>query len=277
MAQETTLLENEVGIQQGYYADDQEEQPIINNMIVGRFKRGRLDKPMTITLANIRAMLGHDIRNKDYVMVRDALDSNIESIQVLRVVDGTIELPDPDPVDPVDPIDPEEPGGNETEISSFDFAVIRYIWTAQGGRDLDTRTRITNPERNVDVGWSRAVTDAEYLKWGGDNTADGVECVLLSIEQLLADFPTQNTFRIDCKSFWYSQVVSGNVNIQFATYQGGTMQQNGYDFVNVGGSLVQDVTLNCNTQTQSASNIDGILLAYLTYDRASLTGSLVKV
>ena len=42
---------------------------------------------------------------------------------------------------------------NQNTIQDFDFAVIRYIWDGNGGTDLDTRTRIINPARNIDVGW----------------------------------------------------------------------------------------------------------------------------
>lgn len=89
MAQNFTLLDQEVGIR--YSEDFTEEKPVINNVYVGQFKRGRLDKPMTITLENIRAVLGHDIRNKDYVCVRDILDAGVTSIQVQRISTGYIQ------------------------------------------------------------------------------------------------------------------------------------------------------------------------------------------
>ena len=90
MSQNFTPLDHEVGNQ--YFDQDFiEDKPVINNLYTGQFRRGRLDKPMTITLENIRAVLGHDIRNKDYVSVRDILDSGVESIQVLRISNGFID------------------------------------------------------------------------------------------------------------------------------------------------------------------------------------------
>jgi hypothetical protein len=83
----TTILGNEPGIQYQGVTDKTGStgSTSINNIFIGKFKRGRLDKPMTITKANIRGMLGYDPKNLDYVAVQDALDTNIESIQVLRV------------------------------------------------------------------------------------------------------------------------------------------------------------------------------------------------
>jgi hypothetical protein len=83
----TTILGNEPGIQYQGVTDKTGStgSTSINNIFIGKFKRGRLDQPMTITKANIRGMLGYDPKNLDYVAVQDALDTNIESIQVLRV------------------------------------------------------------------------------------------------------------------------------------------------------------------------------------------------
>lgn len=278
MPQNFTVLDDEVGIQLNQQ-DIPNEEPLINNLYVGKFKRGCLDRSMTVTLDNIRAVLGHDIRNKDYVAVRDLLDTGVHRVKVLRIIDNMSNLPDPEPEpeepEPTEP--PIEPPHGETILQDFEFAVIRYIWTEQGGRDLDTRTRITNPSRNVDVGWNRSQSDGQYLIWGGDNTSSGIECVLLNIKQMSTDFNDQNTLRVDCKCFWYSAVASGNLKIQFATYKNGSMQQNGYDFINVGGQLVQDITLDCNSMTQQQGNADGDLIAYLTYNKTMLTGTLTRV
>lgn len=84
MPQNFTMLDNEVGLQ-FKQQDIPNDDPVINPIFVGQFKRGRLDKPMNVTLENIRAVLGHDIRNKDYVAVRDMLDTGIHRVQVFRV------------------------------------------------------------------------------------------------------------------------------------------------------------------------------------------------
>ncbi|WP_227606122.1 hypothetical protein [Acinetobacter seifertii] len=83
----TKIIGNEPGIQ---YQGTQDKTGTtgaapINNMIVGSFKRGRLDRPMTITKSNIRGLLGYDPKNLDYVAVQDALDTGVPSLQVIRV------------------------------------------------------------------------------------------------------------------------------------------------------------------------------------------------
>lgn len=87
MAYITKVLGNESGIQYQGVNDKTGTTGAapINNLIIGRFKRGRLDQPMVITSDNIRSTLGYDPSNPDYVAVQDVLDTNIPSIQVMRV------------------------------------------------------------------------------------------------------------------------------------------------------------------------------------------------
>jgi len=40
---------------------------------------------MTITKANIKGLLGYDPKNPDYVAVQDVLDTNVPSVQVVRI------------------------------------------------------------------------------------------------------------------------------------------------------------------------------------------------
>jgi hypothetical protein len=87
MPNDTTILNQESGTQYQGVVDSSGRTgrfPVVGLMI-GKFKRGRLDKPMTITKANIRSMLGYDPKNPDYVAVQDLLDTNVQSIQVIRV------------------------------------------------------------------------------------------------------------------------------------------------------------------------------------------------
>lgn len=162
---------------------------------------------------------------------------------------------------------------NETPLQEFDFAVIRYIWDSNGGEDLDTRTRVINPARNTDVGWGRASVDGEYLHWNGDNTGSGVESVLLNLNALTNDYADQ-VFQIALRSYWFRTKVTGDFKIQFESYKGGTMQPNGFDFINTGGELVQSITLNTNVQMQNNSNVDGEDVAVLTYNSVAKVGRL---
>ncbi len=164
----------------------------------------------------------------------------------------------------------------ETPLQDFDFAVIRYIWDSNGGEDLDTRTRVINPARNIDVGWGRASVDGEYLHWNGDNTGSGVESVLLNLKALTNDYSDQ-VFQIALRSYWFRTKVTGDFKIQFESYKGGSMQPSGFDFINTGGELVQSITLNTNVQLQTNSNVDGEDVAVLTYNSVSKVGKLALV
>ena len=86
----TTILGNEVGIQ---YQGTRDASSLmgaaqVSGLIVGQFKRGRLDQPMTITLENVKGMLGEDLDNPDYLAVLDALAGGVPSVQVMRVNAG---------------------------------------------------------------------------------------------------------------------------------------------------------------------------------------------
>ena len=160
--------------------------------------------------------------------------------------------------------------------TEFDFAVIRYIWDENGGRDLDTRTSIAHPPRNVTVGWARQSRDSEYLSWGGDNTRVGIECVLFDLAALRRDYP-QETYKVEIRAFWYSIRATGNLTVQFEMYKGGSMVQNGYDFVNSGGVVTHFTEINVNAITRTSSNVSGDLLANLLFNSRTLQGSLVVV
>ena len=90
MPEITTVLGNEPGIQYDRPNDKTGGTGTapINNAIVGKFKRGRIDQMMNITKQNIRGMLGFEPENPDYVAVQDALDTNVPSVKVLRIADG---------------------------------------------------------------------------------------------------------------------------------------------------------------------------------------------
>ncbi len=276
MTQFTTILDQESGIQFGGVRQTGGEPGInpVNGLIVGYFRRGRFDKPMTITNSNIRGVLGHDARNPYYRMVQDALNEGVDSVQVLRIGANN----------PV-PVQPSNPNPNPTpvptppvldapvELEKFDFAVIRYRWTSSGGTDLDTRTLITSPPRNNVVGWDRLVSDNNYLQWGGDNTGSGVEAVLIDVKALQQGFPDVQEFLIQIRALWFSSRGTGDVVIEFESYKNGSMSQNGYDFVSNGGQLVQklSVTVNCDSTDRNGL---AQLLATLAYNPYENSGQL---
>lgn len=85
MTYSTDDLKNEAGIQfDEVILIGEDDKPVVG-LIAGQFKRGRMDKPMTVTLENIRSVLGYDPRNPDYVAIVDVLTFGIPSVQVIRV------------------------------------------------------------------------------------------------------------------------------------------------------------------------------------------------
>ncbi len=84
----TKILGEAVGIQSQGVVDRTETQTkvgLTSAIIIGQFKRGRVDRPMTIHNGNIRGQLGYEPNNPYYMAVQDCLDTGVPSIQVLRV------------------------------------------------------------------------------------------------------------------------------------------------------------------------------------------------
>lgn len=94
----TSVLGEAVGVQWSGLTDKSEtnsQTGLGYPLIVGQFKRGRTDQPMTITPGNIKALLGYDPENKDYIAVQDYLDAKVPSVQVLRIGQVNIAIPFP--------------------------------------------------------------------------------------------------------------------------------------------------------------------------------------
>jgi hypothetical protein len=180
---------------------------------------------------------------------------------------------------------------NETTFQSFDYAVIRYIWDAGNGRDLDTRTQVYQPDvsgqggtppTDYAVGWSRASTQSgpagNYVEWGGDNTGNfGPEAVLLDFPNLTADYSSTNQFDISLNAFWYGASVDKKVRVQFQTYSGGTMTRSGFDWVNTGGVQVDNYFFDVTLTTNGVGNdIDGEHVGYIHYNALTKEAVLTK-
>ena len=136
-----------------------------------------------------------------------------------------------------------------------------------------TPERQSRHHNGQDVGDSGSV----YLQWGGDNTTPtGDEAVLIDFAALTRDYPNTPQFVIRMRTFWYGEGYSptenrdGKFTIEFATYLGGTMQQQGLDFINVGGTTQQDVFLPRQSFTNEVgANVDGDDMATLVYTVAT--------
>ena len=155
------------------------------------------------------------------------------------------------------------------QFEPIDSLIIRYYWTEADGRDLDTRTAITTPSREIDVGWSRAATDDSYLEWGGDNTGVGYEAVRIDFEQLGKDYPDTERLVIRMRAFWYGSRSNGDMNVEFTGYAGGRMIKEGYNWRNSGGYTERSITVARNVQTAQSSDIDGEELGTAVYTFSS--------
>lgn len=176
------------------------------------------------------------------------------------------------------------------QLDEFDFMVVRYRWYQGSGTDMDTRTGITNTgDLLVDdnyVGWSQgSIVDGvsgNYLVWGGDETSlTGQETVLVNFVNLKQDYPSLSKINIDLRGFWYSSRNTGNIDIEFETFKGGTMTQVGRDFINVGGKQVNlfvhntILTLRRFDVPVVASTIIGELLGTIIFDTESNLAQLI--
>lgn len=159
---------------------------------------------------------------------------------------------------------------------NFDFAVLRFDWNAPNGTDLDIRVDIIDPARNIVVGADRAPSDAPFLTWGGDNqTQFGQEALLVDFDELRTAYPLQNTFVIRLRAFWYGTKLDGNINVQYQSFLGGTMQQTGSnDFINIGGAVVDNKSIWVNAPSQGGLALDGDEVAFLTFNAVTGTGEL---
>lgn len=180
------------------------------------------------------------------------------------------------------------------DLNPFDFAVIRYSWTDLDGEDLDTGTSFTNLDplyNNLPVGfcWSdqfgngpsvgpiNSPTHQPYLLWGGDNTTPtGDEAVLFNAKQIGIDYPLLVSLTVNLTTNWYGIRLSGNLQIEFATYLGGTMTQVGTDFINSGGVLVDSITVDRNSVVidTTCSSVDQ--QGTLVYNFSTKTGTITN-
>lgn len=145
------------------------------------------------------------------------------------------------------------------KIGDVDFVTFRYLWDESSGRDLDTMTEALNSNvptiDNLGVGFAGPGNNDDHvrsvLKWGGDNTGSGKECVWMSVKDLRAQYydilPEETQFI--AYSTWFGSKGTGKCSFELVGYKGGTMRQDGYNFINTGGSVVYQNTYDfiCNT------------------------------
>lgn len=85
---ESNILGDAAGIQNQGLIDKTESSSLpamTNAVIIGRFKRGRIDKEMTVTAKNYQALLGHDPSNPSYLAIEDVFARGVSKVSVLRI------------------------------------------------------------------------------------------------------------------------------------------------------------------------------------------------
>lgn len=158
---------------------------------------------------------------------------------------------------------PSNTGG--IKIGDVDYVTFRYLWNESSGRDLDTMTEALNSNvptiDNLGVGYNGPGNGNEsvrsVLKWGGDNTGSGKECVWMSVKDLRAQhysiLPDETQFM--AYATWFASIGTGKCSFELVGYKGGTMSQDGYNFINTGGSVVYQNTYDfvCHTSKGSST------------------------
>ena len=145
---EAKTLGDAAGIQRQDVIDRSADRVIpawAKSVIVGRFKRGRMDKPFTVTANNYQALLGDDPFNPSYTVVDDAFIAGVSEVMVMRI--GNPSLAGKPSIEvPVEPNDPNNPAAvlitGTAKVGELLTAVvsdsdglpkdIAYKWIANG-------------------------------------------------------------------------------------------------------------------------------------------------
>lgn len=85
---ETKILSTAVGVQRGDVTDKTESTVVPsaqNAVVIGRFKRGRMDRTFKVTSDNYAGLLGRDITNPYYLAIEDAFNNGVSELWVRRI------------------------------------------------------------------------------------------------------------------------------------------------------------------------------------------------
>ena len=85
---ESKILGSAAGIQRQDVIDNSETTVLPSldkGVIVGRFKRGRMDKAFMVTAINYQSLLGYDPSNASYLVVEDAFKRGVSQVPIMRI------------------------------------------------------------------------------------------------------------------------------------------------------------------------------------------------
>ena len=235
---------------------------------IGTVKIFRSTTPFEISEVNSQLLIYSDEFNEDFTTYKDRYNLEYTTYYYRIVVYGDI-VPDIIAATELYTVSLNK----AQEINSdFDYLVVYYSWNERNGIDLDTRTSLTNPSRNIEVGWNKSNSDLTYLEWAGDNTSQGgSESVLINLKDIKTDFPNSDKISIMLKAFWYNTLLDGNFVLSYKSFKGGTMSPNEYSYENIGGVLIDSFSFSCYTDSQDR---DGDLIGSLNFDLINNKGSL---
>lgn len=235
---------------------------------IGTVKIFRSTTPFEISEVNSQLLIYSDEFNEDFTTYKDRYNLEYTTYYYRIVVYGDI-VPDILAATELYTVSLNK----AQEINSdFDYLVVYYSWNEKNGIDLDTRTSLTNPPRNIEVGWDKSSSDSTYLVWAGDNTSQGgSESVLINLKDIKTDFPQSNKISILLKAFWYNTILDGNFVLSYKSFKGGSMAPDGYSYKNTGGILVDSFSYRCYT---NSADRNGDLIGSLNFDLINNKGSL---
>lgn len=115
-----------------------------------------------------------------------------------------------------------------------DYFMFNYRIT--DGSDLDIRFGFLDPTVVGYLGWgansSLSANGQTFAYWGGDNTGLGRESVYIDKAKFLLAFPGRTTIEFDLRAFWYGTVGNNPVIVNLDAFQGGTMINSNFTFIN---------------------------------------------
>lgn len=180
-----------------------------------------------------------------------------------------------------------------TTLLPFDYMLIKYKWALGAGQDFDTFTGFVRTgtewddkymgfghQQGTELPNGSSISDS-YIMYAGDNQKDnGVEACFINFKKLSSDYDTLKSIPVRMAGAWYDPVGTGNIDIEITTYSGGTMQkvESEYDFVNVGGTQVQQLIFSKNVPKPPlwVNNIDLVTnIGYIIYNKDNATAKVV--
>lgn len=161
-------------------------------------------------------------------------------------------------------------------VTSANYLIISYDWTAAAGSDLDTRTTVVSPVTTTTVGFKLGNNQPPYIYWAGDNVSDvGPESAYIDLSQ----FDNTSVVKVKCAAFWYEWVGTGTVTLRVQAYSGGTITRADTIYANSTGTLQSNNSINYNITLWGSSNADGPgqLIRYVNYNKnnGSITFSTI--